>query len=154
MSAERFITVQFCDDIRHELFNKISLIGCYIASIQIDPLPAVLPKLCALIKVYTPMEHTARLLTVRLLRDDVPIAELSYATQQSDQDNVTPPDGARWKLATGAIVLSPFPIEAPCKLQVHAEWDDGVATSGCTWVESAQFAAARASKPAPAAVPQ
>ena len=132
VSAERFITVQFCDDIRHELFNKISLIGCYIASIQIDPLPAVLPKLCALIKVYTP----------------------SYATQQSDQDNVTPPDGARWKLATGAIVLSPFPIEAPCKLQVHAEWDDGVATSGCTWVESAQFAAARASNPAPAAVPQ
>ncbi|MGA2554637.1 MAG: hypothetical protein ABSF20_07630 [Smithella sp.] len=35
-----------CDDIRHEVGNKISLIGIYNESITVQTIPFILPKLC------------------------------------------------------------------------------------------------------------
>lgn len=48
----------FCDDIRFELQNKISLIGCYGSELILhDRPPIVLPKMGILIHVRTPPER-------------------------------------------------------------------------------------------------
>src|SRR5690349_19594230 len=48
----------FCDDIRFEQQNKISLIGCYGPDLIVSgPLPVVLPKLCVMISVRTSAER-------------------------------------------------------------------------------------------------
>ncbi len=53
MGIDRFVSSQFCDDVRHEIGGKYSLIGCYGGYLQVSPIPSVLPKLCAFLKAYT-----------------------------------------------------------------------------------------------------
>lgn len=36
----------FCDDIRQEVGNKVTLVGCYGNELQTNSLPTVLPKIC------------------------------------------------------------------------------------------------------------
>lgn len=40
------ISTVFCDDIRHEIGGKLSLIGCYGETVSLPQLPASIPKLC------------------------------------------------------------------------------------------------------------
>lgn len=56
MNANWCAVATFCDDIRHERGNKHSLIGCYSGDTMIiDQVPAVLPRLCAEVKIVLPI---------------------------------------------------------------------------------------------------
>jgi hypothetical protein len=149
VSADRFVSVQYCDDIRQELGNKFSLIGCYGPMIQVHPLPSVLPKLCASIKVYTPIERPFGKCVVRILRGDSAIAELAFAN-----DSALPPplhmEGARWQVAIAMIIMSPFPVEAACTLRVEVETEEGTLSGGTTWINAADLPTPAPELPAPA----
>jgi hypothetical protein len=131
--SERFISFQFCDDIRQEIGNKFSLIGCYGGIIEVDPIPSVMPKLCALVRVHTPIERPFLKLVVRILRDDTPVAEVVF-----------PPEafvGESWKMlgAKGhalraMIVMAPFAVESPCDLRIEAETEEGTLVGGKVWI--------------------
>ena len=132
MSADRFVSVQFCDDIRQEIGNKFSLIGCYGPLIQVHPLPALMPKLCASIKVYTPIERPFGKCVVRILRGDATVAELPFANESASPHPVV--EGARWQVAIAMILMAPFPVETACTLRVEVETDDGTLSGGTTWI--------------------
>lgn len=36
----------YCDDVRNEVGNKVSLMGCYTSELYLNPFPQVLKKLC------------------------------------------------------------------------------------------------------------
>lgn len=122
MADPRFVVAQFCDDIRHELGNKISLIGCYGAELIVPNLPAVLPKLCAQVKVFVPADQPLGPMTVRLRRDEEILGELLAIPPTSPQAET---DDARWHLVTALITLAPFSIEGPCALRAEAALEDG-----------------------------
>jgi hypothetical protein len=130
-----------------ELGNKYSLIGCYGTSIQVQPLPSVLPKLCAYIKVYTPVTRPFGKLVVRILRGDSPIAELPFPAE-GIAASLPPafPDGAQWLLAAGVIVMSPFPVDAACTLRVEAETEEGILSGGTTWIHGVDAPARQATE--------
>jgi hypothetical protein len=135
VSSDRFISTQFCDDIRQEVGNKFSLIGCYGPSIHVQPIPSVLPKLCAVVKVYTSLHRPFQKLVVRLLRDDKPIAELPFPAEGlATPASVLP--GVRWQLFVAVMMMSPFPVEAACTLRVEAETGEEVLNGGTTWIEA------------------
>ena len=147
MSGDRFVSTQFCDDIRQEAGNKFSLIGCYGPAIHVQPVPSVLPKLCAMVKVYTPLHRPFQRLVVRLLRDDTPIAELAFPTEGL-APAPTIRAGVRWQLFVAVLLMSPFPVETACALRVEVETGEEVLSGGTTWIEAPPSEAERPGAPA------
>lgn len=143
MTANRIVIAQFCDDVRQEIGNKFSLMGCYGTDLYVPSFPITLPKLCAFVHVRTPRERPFARLTLRLVRADEVLSELV-----ADPDKLNagdpPPAWARWLAMTGILAVTPFHAGGPCRLQVLAETEAGT-------IESGQFLIERmgARRPAP-----
>jgi len=135
VSSDRFVTVQFCDDIRRELGNKVSLMGCYLGDLLVPSFPSVLPQLCAQVKVYTPLNRPFERLTLRMLRGGDIIAELVVPPELFALPKGALPPAARWSMATGNFVMAPFPLEGSSILCVEAETEDGTLRSGALRID-------------------
>jgi hypothetical protein len=132
---DRFISTQFCDDIRQEVGNKLSLMGCYSATIQVDRVPAILPKLCAIVKVYTPLDRPFTRLAVRIIRGEQTLAELRVPPENF-APAIDVPAGSPWHMVSAGLVMSPFHVECSCTLCVEAETEEGILHGGLTWVNA------------------
>jgi hypothetical protein len=82
MSYQRTILATFCDDIRYEIGNKYSLIGCYKQDLVLSKIPATLPKLCASVTVLSPIDQPFERLTIYARLDNEVIAELELTSDQ------------------------------------------------------------------------
>lgn len=126
MSKDRFVTAQFCDDIRHEVNNKFSFIGCYLSELIVDEFPAVLPKLCTVVTLITPIEHPFEKLAIRAKLNDEQIAELpihDLSSQDGMHESVR--DGARFFSVTCMMVFSPLAIADESVLRIVVDTEDG-----------------------------
>jgi hypothetical protein len=149
MADGRFVSWQFCDDIRQEVGNKVSLMGCYGTKMFLAKFPVVLPKLCIQVQVTTPINKPFERLVIRVLRDDEPIAELSAEVEKFKKASVAPA-WARWQHMRAFMVLSPFQVDAPCKLRVRAETEDGTVDSGAFSIEEPPTTISNTPEPEPA----
>jgi hypothetical protein len=128
MTPNRTVIAQFCDDVRQEIGNKFSLMGCYGADLYVPAFPITLPKLCVFVHVRTPREHPFQRLTLRLVRGSDVLSEL---VANPDKLNAgTTPDYARWLSMTGILAVAPFHAAGPCRLQVLAETEAETLESG------------------------
>ena len=128
MNESRVVIAQFCDDIRHEVGNKYSLMGCYGGEMIIDKLPALLPKLCVQVRVLTPIDQPFTKLLIRAVLNGESIAEVDVPAQtmaQSYQDQTTLSDAER-HVVVAIIAISPLPVSEPCQLKIEAETEDGM----------------------------
>lgn len=149
MTMARFATTIFCDDVRQELGNKLSLMGIYGGDLYVASMPATLPKLCLIIKVVTPADDPFSKLTVRVLQDDRTLLE-----QPIDVSHVSPApalvadlqdDDLSPVLNLNSIVqFSPFQASGPCLLRVRVETEREVLKAGIL-----QIAIAPSSSPSP-----
>lgn len=125
MTDGRFLDAVYCDDIRHETGNKLTLVGCYGSDLLVQHLPPVtLPKLCVYVRVFTPIDHPFERLAIRVRLADAVIAELPMPL--SSRNRETDVTDARWILLVGAMSLSPFFVERECKLRIEAESENGL----------------------------
>jgi hypothetical protein len=138
VSSDRFVTFQFCDDIRQEVGNKFSLIGCYGGVVQLTPIPSVMPKLCAAVRIHTPLTRPFKKLVARIIRDDKPIAEITFPPEAFLFDPRSAPGGAQRHSVVAMFVMAPFPVEAPCTLRVEAETEDDTISGGSFWIQAAE----------------
>lgn len=125
-NANRYLTVTFCDDIRHEVGNKMSLIGCYQGELIVQSAPTALPKLCALITATAPKGKPFKSLTIRVVKDDAELARLEIpetGLSEVAQNNVDA--AATRKSISTAMMFAPFVIEKPTVLQVLATTEEG-----------------------------
>ncbi|MCI0437095.1 MAG: hypothetical protein L0271_26155 [Gemmatimonadetes bacterium] len=129
MTENRTVIAQFCDDVRQEIGNKFSLMGCYGTDLYVPKFPHTLAKLCVFVIVRTPAEEPFRSLVIRVVRDQEVLAELA-----ADPDRLAsadqPPEWARWISMTSILVVAPLRLAAPCHLRVQAETEAGVVESG------------------------
>jgi hypothetical protein len=139
MADNRFVTTQFCDDVRQELGNKVSLMGCYGHSMLVGTLPAALPKLCVQIRIYTPVQRPFTKLSVRLMREGEVLGEIQFPqdTLLAEEPNAHQSAHAQWRVTTAFIALSPFHVERPCRLNVEADTEDGLINGGSFWIDHA-----------------
>jgi len=124
----RNIQTIFCDDIRHEIDGKTSYNGVYNGVMFLSGLPATLPKLCLSISVLTLSDKPFSRLKLRVLHDDIEmfmgeldenqLAEITGNTTANGSDNA-------WLSLQSFVVFSPFTIEAPGKIRVLVETEDG-----------------------------
>ncbi len=130
MDELRFLAFQFCDDVRQEVGNKFSLIGCYGESMLVSSLPAVLPKLCVQVRAYTSTKRPFKRLVLRLVADNGPLLELPVQDSALQLGAVALPAEARWHYINAFLILSPFPIEKPCALRLEADTEEGILHGG------------------------
>jgi hypothetical protein len=110
----------FCDDIRRELGNKMTLVGCYGSDLVLDELPVALPRLCVMARVITPVGDPVQKLVVRVRKGDAVIGELGVSEEQI-ANNPKPQPTTRWLVHTAVFEFSPLFIETECKIGVEAE---------------------------------
>ena len=124
MPEARFVFAQFCDDVRHEIGNKFSLMGCYAGELIVDKLPTVLPKLCTQINVLTPTDRPFSRLLIRATLNSELLAELEYPEDQLVVKN--PMSESRWLGVMAIMAFGPLAISEPCKLSIEAETEEGI----------------------------
>jgi hypothetical protein len=127
---QRVVFAHFCDDIRQEVGNKFSFVGCYQDVMVLQQFPAQLPKLCAHIIVLTPASKPfERLLLRAKLNEDV-VAELEMPVSVSNWVDKFNEKAASaelgWLSIQAMIVLSPVVVTEPTKLRIEAETEAGI----------------------------
>lgn len=123
MSEQRVLMTQYCDDVRQEVGNKFSLMGCYTEELIVEKMPAVLQKLCAQVRASTPLDNLFTKFTLRARLNGDIIAELDIDPTQFP----SPEDKKDAKRLTimAFMVFSPLVITEACKLEIEAETEDG-----------------------------
>lgn len=126
MTPSRYGVVQFCDDIRQEIGNKFSLMGCYADSLITNSLPIVFPKLCAQVKLFTPAAKPFERLTVRAILENELLGELSVGELRAGP--FVSADGLRARYITAMLnfVFATLAVEKPSRLRIEAETEEGV----------------------------
>ncbi len=123
------IHVIYCDDIRNELGNKLSLMGIYDSELVVPAFPMTLPKLCAQILIrfqgqILPKES----MKIELLNGDVSMAvfeldkkSLEAVEIPTAEDHV--PVDERSVSIQVHFILAPFSLEGPSTLRVRCYAD-------------------------------
>lgn len=132
MNEVRYAMTQFCDDVRHEVGNKYSLMGCYGRDLFAERLPMVFPKLCAHVRVHTPIEQPFEQLVVRAMRNDDLMVELKTTAvelRKFQDRSVSPPEATRFELVV-MLVMSFLEVSEPGKINIEVETESGVMKGG------------------------
>lgn len=96
--------------------------GCYGSELIVEKTPAVLQKLCAQVRVTTPIDNPFEKLTLRAHFNGETIAEMDVDFSQFPK-----PEGktdAKWLMMMAIMTFSPFVISESGKLEIEAETED------------------------------
>ena len=120
---QRVVFALFCDDIRQEVGNKFSFVGCYQGVMVVQQFPAQLPKLCAHVLVLTPTSKRFERLVIRAKLNEDVVAELEMPVSSwADNFHEKAATAELGRLSIQAmIVLSPVIVTEPSKLRIEAE---------------------------------
>ena len=124
-NADRFVHAIFCDDIRQEMGNKVSFMGCYQGELFVPFVPLMLPKLCVQVTVTTTVEQPLKALTVRLNQGTNQLAVIEISGDELAR--AIPPateDTTRLAASVG-VMLAPFTITEPGELRVVVITEEG-----------------------------
>ena len=124
-NAERFVHAIFCDDIRQEIGNKVSLMGCYQGELFVPFVPLMLPKLCVQVTIFTTVERPLKSLTVRLDQGANQLAVIDFSGDELARA-IPPATEDTIRLATSVgMMLAPFTITEPGELRVMVITEEG-----------------------------
>lgn len=99
------VSMVICEDIRVEASRRLSLMGVFGPSIEVETLPTLLPGLCAVLIVRDPHESLTEVTTALLDASNNPILPANSQT-------VSPPGGAMKFAYQFQVKLVPFPLAA------------------------------------------
>lgn len=129
MNEGRIVFAEFCDDIRLEVGNKYSLMGCYTGELIMQPIPSLLPKLCAAITAVTPIEKPFQSLIFRaFLNDDLIVeTEIQLENLQKNHELLTkdPKDFTKL-LVRVQMAFVPLVVQQESVLRIEAETEEGI----------------------------
>jgi len=124
-NADRFVHAIFCDDIRQEMGNKVSFMGCYQGELFVPFVPLMLPKLCVQVTISTTVERPLKALTVRLDQGANQLAVIEVPADDFARSMPpAPEDATRWSASVG-VMLSPFSITEPGEIRIVVVTEEG-----------------------------
>lgn len=100
----------FCDDIRQEISNKVSLIGIYGSHMLVSEMPAKLPKLCVHFQIELEPKEVPQKIQIFVKCDDNVINDINF-------HHVV--QGSSVELVSGGFDIPFLEIEKPLTLSVH-----------------------------------
>lgn len=129
MSDEWFTNCVFCDDVRFEVGNKMSLMGIYQGDIILNTSkPSLLPRFAVALWVISPIDDPVKELTVRILLP--PDRKELVKANFTPSGEVNYSEGATKRVFFIAIPMSPFPLEDDGFIEVYADTEKGSARAG------------------------
>lgn len=128
MSDSRRVDVQYCDDVRQEIGNKYSLMGCYGSDMYLAEIPAVLPKLCAQIRIQTTKDSPFAKVVVRAEFNEEVISEIELPPEHlsESQASLDLDDDTRSIVLMVIMSFSPLAVPEPGKLRIKVETEEGI----------------------------
>lgn len=128
MKTERFAFCQYCDDVRHEIDGKLTLVGLYQGGMQINaPVPIAGPNLRIICNIGSPADQPIKTLTIRIMlgKQELVTTSLPEAALVDMQRQVnTPPQNERGYMMNVIIGLPPFVITEATHLDVEIDADN------------------------------
>ena len=125
-TSDRLLTAIFCDDIRHEVGNKMSFMGCYQGELFVPSAPIALAKLCVYVTLITPIGRPVQSLLFKVLQeDDMELARIELPAEALRNSNFVVEGSATRAGLNAAMVFSPFVIEKSTILRVLAITEEG-----------------------------
>ena len=128
---ERYLHTIYCDDVRLEVGNKQSLMGIYSSDLLVPEFPIVLPKLCIIANLFTPIDKPFKDLTIKVTKDDETLIEAPITGEQlnNPQSNIIEngdKDNHDRRIGFNlTLMLSPFSVEKECTLRVRVTTESG-----------------------------
>lgn len=140
MIEGRLVLAQFFDDIRQEMGNKLSLIGCYVGGEMVfQKIPGALPELFTFVTAITPKDKPFEKLNIRATINGELMAEMCVAPEQLSPNAHAPssnPDASRL-MATVVMSFAPFVVSKQCTLKIEAETEEGTFHAGSLFIREA-----------------
>lgn len=131
-----FITL-FCDDIRHEISGKASLMGTYGADMYVPDFPITIPKICAFFELRVPPNlcgiSTDATISVMKGAEKINSITLPLASFDSAQELIHGKPLA-FSRSTGGIEFSSMTFTEPTLLEVVVQIDSQSIIGGRLWV--------------------
>ena len=124
-NVDRFVHALFCDDMRHEMGNKVSFMGCYQSELFVPFAPLALPKLCVYVTISTPAERPFKALSIRVDQGSNTIANIDTTSADWAQRMPPAPDDVTMLPANVGVMLSPFVINEPGDIRVVVTTEEG-----------------------------
>lgn len=123
----RILFVTYCEDIRQEVGNKYSLMGCFAGELQVPQFPMLMPKLCAYFQIATPKQRMFKRLTIRLTIGDDVVQSIEYPEENllAMQKSIShdPGDVNLITISGGCELIALTAVE-PCTIRISAETED------------------------------
>lgn len=124
MTETRNLVALFCDDIRQEVGNKYSLMGCYGDELIVEKMPAILSKLCVQLRVQTPLDRPFKQLVFRAYLNDDSLAEIEVPQDQIERKHQRQSGLARMPRRITFMVimgLAPLQVSEASRLRVEVK---------------------------------
>ncbi|MBL8268045.1 hypothetical protein [Steroidobacter sp.] len=132
----RTLSVTWCDDIRHEVGNKLSFMGVYTGGLVVPTLPTTLPRLCAWFTATAPVSEPFNRIAAKIIRDD------GFILGHTPEVKVQPlpsnlPDGRNIQSLNGGLFISPLDLVEKCRyVQLIVTTESDELTSAKLWIEA------------------
>ncbi len=125
-AAKAEVFAVFCDDIRHEVGNKASLIGIYNGDLLASDLPIFMPRLGVMFHLRIPLGDDLSSVTYKIAFGDEIIVQLDVLLAVSpDRSSIVQsrPEGqdpASFQSVVSFLSIPPMTFTAPCTLRAIA----------------------------------
>lgn len=124
-NADRFVTAIFCDDIRQEVGEKVSLMGCYQGELLVEAMPAMLAKLCVFLTVSTPIGRPIKKLSIRVMQDETELAAMETHAESMAKARPPADENSTRIMANMAMMFSPFAIATSAVVRILVTTEEG-----------------------------
>lgn len=122
------LIVQFCEDIRHEIGGKVSIMGMLSDTVEVRSFPFVFPKICSHFILELPITSIPKnRFTIKMTFNgaekqsvDIPISAFTQTKDHKKDD---------WIRIVGGIEMTNFEVITESKISVIAVIDDEEITS-------------------------
>lgn len=123
----RTLQTVWCDDIRMEIGNKMSLMGIYSNEMLVPAFPFIIEKLCLSCKAITDIKKPFKLGRIVVSKNNDLLAEVDMAESLPLQEGVIekPKDGAKFITAQSLIVLRQIVVDKPTTFRVKLVTETG-----------------------------
>ena len=105
----------YCDDIRHEVSGKTTLIGCYGPALFVRKLPIKLPKLCFHFTICAPIDNAIETAEITMTQNDQVILKVDGQINMPADSEIEETD--TMVSITGGFDMPSFTVEEPALLQ-------------------------------------
>jgi hypothetical protein len=124
-NGPRFAHALFCDDIRLEVGNKVTLVGIYQGDMFLNEMPAFVPRMGVAFYVSTPIGEPISKFGFRISRGDDVIVEASPAdtSELPRQEPLDGHDAVTRRTIAFSVPLPPMTFAEPCTLRAVVNID-------------------------------